>query len=73
MIKPNEGKTDRIIRLVVGTLLFVYSYTYLQDSMRTLGLVFGSLLFITGAIGWCGLYTLVGINTCPVKIKSKKK
>jgi hypothetical protein len=24
----------------------------------------------TGALGWCPLYTLLGINSCPMKSKS---
>ncbi|HRQ45245.1 MAG TPA: DUF2892 domain-containing protein [Candidatus Goldiibacteriota bacterium] len=29
----------------------------------------GGISLITGAIGFCGLYVLLGINTCPVNKK----
>jgi hypothetical protein len=73
MIKPNEGNTDRVIRVVLGSLIILISYVYLPDNLKNLGLIFGSLLLITGVVGWCSLYALFGINTCPVKVKSKKK
>lgn len=73
MIKPNEGKTDRIIRIIVGIGIITYSSLYLQDNIKTIISILGIMILATGLVGWCGLYTLLGINTCPVKVKSKKK
>ncbi len=60
MIK-NVGKIDRIIRVVIGLIL---------ASLMTVNLwigIVGLAITITGLVGWCGLYKLVGINTCPIK------
>lgn len=52
----NEGNIDRVLRLAAGGLLLFL----LPDPWRFIGLV----PILTGAIGFCPLYTLLGINTC---------
>jgi hypothetical protein len=64
-MKVNEGKTDRIVRVVVGLGLLAGAYQTQTQWMY----VVGGILLATGAIGFCGLYTLLGINTCPMKKK----
>jgi len=61
-MKPNMGKTDRVIRLLVG-LIIVGIGVYFKSWWGAIGLVPIS----TAAIGWCGLYTLLGTSTCKVK------
>jgi putative effector of murein hydrolase LrgA (UPF0299 family) len=58
----NESNTDRIIRIVLALVIFA------------LGLATGSWLALigivplaTGLIGWCPLYSLFGLSTCPVR------
>lgn len=63
-MKPNEGGTDRLIRIIVGILFFIIGWGILKNNL--LGIVFdilGILLFITGITGFCGLYRILGINT----------
>jgi hypothetical protein len=58
----NVGETDRTLRLVAGIILL--SLTLLVTSeWRWLGLI-GLIPFVSGAMGVCPLYTIVGINTC---------
>ena len=61
MPSANEGLVDRLIRIAVG--LFVLSLAFLgpQTPWGYLGLV----PLVTGIVGFCPLYRLVGINTCP--------
>ena len=61
MPSANEGLVDRLIRSAVG--LFVLSLAFLgpQTPWGYLGLV----PLVTGIVGFCPLYRLVGINTCP--------
>lgn len=59
MIK-NVGKTDKIIRLIIGVILIVISFT----SSMWFALL-GVILIITAATGFCGIYKIFGINTCP--------
>lgn len=59
----NVGKTDKVIRVVVGVALIVWAIT----SGNILGYI-GIILVITSIIGFCPLYTLLGINTgCDIK------
>jgi hypothetical protein len=58
-MKCNEGKTDRIIRVVAG-LAIVGAGVYFQSWWGAIGLV----PIITGSIGWCPAYIPLGISTC---------
>lgn len=61
-MKPNVGSTDRIIRLILGVIIILVGFIY--DSWW--GLI-GVAVFLTGLVGWCGLYLPFGINTCKIK------
>lgn len=73
MFKQNEGKLDRTIRMVAGVLSLYLSLFVLDGVFKTIALVLGIVLVITGSLGFCGLYTLLGINTCPIKVKTVVK
>jgi membrane protein implicated in regulation of membrane protease activity len=55
----NEGPLDRVLRVVVGlallALVFVGPHTWLGW--------FGVIPLLTGLVGFCPLYRLVGIRT----------
>jgi hypothetical protein len=57
----NEAKWDRVLRIVIGvgllSLIFVGPQTWW-------GLV-GAVPLVTGVIGNCPLYNLIGKSTCP--------
>lgn len=61
-MKKNIGKMDRFFRVVVSIPFIVYGI--MNSSL--IGLI-GVVLLATAAIGWCGLYTLLGFNTCKCK------
>jgi hypothetical protein len=67
-MKTNVGSTDKIIRIVLSV---VFAALYFTGTVTgTLGmvlLVLGGVFLTTSLIGFCPLYTLVGMNTCPVK------
>lgn len=65
LLKNNVGKIDRIIRIVVGMLLIGNVYYALQHPVGWLGVI----LIVTGIIGKCPLYSLIGINTRSVSEK----
>ena len=60
----NIGKTDRIIRIVIGAAALgwgIMNNCIIAD-------VVGGLLILTAIIGWCLPYALFGINTgCKTK------
>ncbi|WP_373071915.1 DUF2892 domain-containing protein [Sulfurimonas sp.] len=55
----NTGKIDRIIRIVVGVALIAYG---LLADMTLLSLI-GLIPLITGAVGFCPLYSIFKIDT----------
>ena len=62
-MKPNEGTIDRALRVAVGILLLALTLTNTIGMWGWIGVV----PLLTGAIGWCPLYTVFGINTCSMK------
>lgn len=60
-MKTNEGTVDRALRIVVGLALIGLAATGTVGAWGYLGVV----PLLTGAIGWCPLYTVLGIKTCP--------
>ncbi|MGC9269026.1 YgaP family membrane protein [Acidiphilium sp.] len=58
----NEGTIDRAIRVTVGALLIIGAAT------GTIGIwgYIGIVPVITGALGYCPAYSLIGLNTCPM-------
>jgi len=62
------GKTDRLLRVVAAILLSVFYFTGTITGLPgMILLLFGGALLATAFLGFCGLYTLLGINTCKVK------
>lgn len=62
-MKTNAGTIDRVLRVVVGLGVLSLAFIGPQTPLGYIGLV----PLATGLIGWCPLYTLLGINTCPMK------
>ena len=59
----NEGTIDRALRIVLGLVLLSLVFVGPQTAWGWIGIV----PLATGLIGWCPLYTLIGLNTCPMK------
>ena len=62
-MKPNEGTIDRALRVVVGLILIAIVFVGPQTAWGWIGLV----PLVTGVTGYCPLYALLGIRTCPAK------
>lgn len=58
----NEGMMDRALRVVAGLVLLALVFVGPQTPLGWLGLV----PLITGLVGFCPLYRLIGVNTCRV-------
>lgn len=63
MFKTNEGTVDRALRAAVGLGLIAIVFVGPQTPWGWLGLI----PLATSLMGWCPLYSLLGINTCGVK------
>lgn len=66
MFARNVGTIDRILRVVVGLALIAGFFLNPDAGLRWLYLL-GVIPLATGLAGSCGLYSLVGINTCGLK------
>lgn len=62
-MKTNEGTVDRAVRAIAGIALIGLT---LAGTIGPWGWI-GVVPLATAAIGWCPLYTVLGINTCGVK------
>ena len=67
MLKKNVGKMDRGARILLG-LAFLAVYALQGDaSYAWLYLVGAAVALATGLMGSCGMYSLIGVNTCKAK------
>ena len=57
----NEGNVDRALRVIVGLVLIALVFVGPKTPWGWIGLV----PLITGLVGMCPIYSLLGINTCP--------
>ena len=62
-MKVNSGSIDRALRVVVGAVLVGLALT---GNVGAWGWI-GAIPLVTGIVGLCPLYSMLGINTCPVK------
>ena len=65
-MKTNEGTIDRALRILAGLVLIALTLTGTIGVWGWIGVV----PIITGALGWCPAYTLLGISTCPMKAEA---
>lgn len=60
MFKTNVGGIDRVLRIIVGVVLIALVFVGPQTPWGWLGLV----PLLTGLVGTCPLYSLLGLSTC---------
>jgi hypothetical protein len=59
----NEGTIDRALRILVGLVLLSLVFIGPQTPWGWVGLV----PLLTGLVGFCPLYQMLEMNTCPMK------
>lgn len=59
----NESALDRIIRVAVG--LAIISLVFIGP--KTPWAWFGLVPLLTGLVGFCPAYALLGVRTCPAR------
>jgi len=59
----NEGTIDRAVRVVLGLGLLALAFFGPQTPLGYLGIV----PLATGLIGFCPLYKVFGLSTCPMQ------
>ncbi len=66
MFKTNVGGIDRVLRIVVGLALLAGFFLNADATYRWAYLI-GIVPLLTGLMGSCPAYSLLGISTCPMK------
>ena len=69
----NVGGIERPIRIGAGVLAIAIGlFAGLSPTIAGAFVVIGAILLLTGAVGFCPLFTLLGINTCSPPSNLKK-
>lgn len=63
MSLKNEGTIDRALRVVFGLVVLSLVFVGPQTTWGWIGLV----PLVTGLVGFCPLYSVLGINTCSIR------
>ncbi len=64
----NEGTLDRVLRLVLAVAALAGALAAGPGTVAgVVLLVVAAVLALTAATGFCPLYRLVGLSTCPVR------
>ena len=66
MFKRNEGALDRILRVALGAALLVWFFIAPAEAGYRPWLLIGIIPLLTGLLGWCPLYSVLGIRTCRI-------
>ncbi len=67
MMKKNIGKTDAIVRIMLGTVVILAGFYY-----KAWWAFLGFIPLLTAWFSFCPLYRLLGINTCKNKSNVNK-
>lgn len=59
-MNQNVGSIERIIRIIVGLGLLPLLF-FVEGHLRWLGLI-GIIPIVTGTMGWCPAYFLLGVR-----------
>mgnify|MGYP003574009242 FL=1 len=62
-MSKNEGTIDRVLRVIIGLAMLYIGFFVMTGTWGTVVGVLGFVPLITGAIGFCPLYSPFKINT----------
>ena len=60
----NVGTMDRALRVVVGLVLLAAAVGLFGPVYQTIWGWIGLIPLATGLVGWCPVYSMMGIKTC---------
>lgn len=67
-MKSNVGTADRLVRFGVAIILvMLYATGSVAGTLAYVLLGVAAILLLTSLIKLCPLYSLLGINTCPMR------
>lgn len=67
MPRLNEGRADRLVRILVGLALIAIVFVGPRTPWGWLGLV----PLVTGLVGFCPLYRLLGLSSGPARVEGQ--
>ena len=59
----NEAGWDRAVRVVLGVVLMIVGFGVVGGAGGTVLGIVAIVPLLTGIVGWCPLYTVLGIRT----------
>lgn len=65
MLLRNESNLDRVVRLLIGTVLLALVFIGPKTPWGLVGLI----PLVTAVVGFCPLYRLFGLSTCALPSK----
>ena len=65
-MQKNEGAIDRVLRITAGVVLIALVFVGPQTPWGWIGVI----PLVTGLVGWCPAYRLLGLRTCPIERKA---
>ena len=67
-MKKNVGTIDAVIRYIIAVVLAALIYMkILTGTLAIIAGIVAAAMLLTRLFGWCGVYALLGINTCRKK------
>jgi hypothetical protein len=67
-MKKNMGTTDKAIRILIAVLIAgLYFGNVITGTVGIVLLVLAVVFLLTSLVGFCPIYALLGMNTCPAK------
>ncbi|AJB45615.1 membrane protein [Campylobacter fetus subsp. testudinum] len=58
-------KTERILRIILGLIILAVGWFFYSSLWSLIGLI----PLITGLVGFCPIYRMIGKQSCPFKKK----
>jgi hypothetical protein len=64
-MKTNMGRNDKLIRTgLAAVIAILYFSNIITGTWAAVWLVVAAVFVLTSLVGFCPLYTLLGVNTC---------
>ncbi len=67
MFATNVGGIDRLLRIGIGAALLLWFFLDQGTGFWHWAKLIGLVPLATGLLSSCPLYSLIGLNTCPLK------
>jgi hypothetical protein len=69
-MEQNVGEKDRLFRTIFGVYGMLLGFLFIQGVIGIILGVLSLISLVTGVVGWCGIYTLLGRSTVKQDEKS---